>query len=205
MCLAWSLHSLQSPISSDDQSYQIFLFLPFPCCLYSGLLSHSYSSKTAGTDLFFRRSRLVCSAISFCKMGAGAFLEPLVVVALLFGGTWINRRTDSSLSTKKNQWQNYDPFKESYAAFQSYQTNGRVAHNKNRLPSPSSIPSRESSWRERDIKILGWHRTVASPDTSVFENRLLSRLVYRYPFLVECWYWALIYWVSQSLRPTFWH
>jgi hypothetical protein len=131
-------------------------------------------------------------------MGAGAFLEPVVVVVLLFGGAWINRVTDISFSTKKSQWQNYDPFGKANATFQSHQTKGELADGKQRSPSHSLLPSQESSWRERDIRILGLQRRVASPDTAVFQNRLLSRLLRKFPFLVECWYWALIYWVSKS-------
>jgi hypothetical protein len=47
---------------------------------------------------------------------------------------------------------------------------------------------------------MGWRREVASPNTAVFSDRLLSRLLRRLPFLVECWYWALIYWVYQLGR-----
>ena len=32
-------------------------------------------------------------------------------------------------------------------------------------------------------------------------GRLLSRLLRRFPFLVEAWYWALIYWV-RALFPV---
>jgi hypothetical protein len=132
-------------------------------------------------------------------MGVSLFLEPLVVVVLLFGGAWINRVTDLSFSTHKSQWQGYDPFEEANAAFQSYRTNGESAKNKKRCLSSLLLPSEESSWRERDIGILGLQRRICSPNTAVFQNRLLSRLLRKFPFLVECWYWALIYWVSENL------
>ena len=132
-------------------------------------------------------------------MGVSLFLEPLVVVVLLFGGAWINRVTDFSFSTQKSQWQGYDPFEEANAAFQSYRTNGEPAKNKKRSLSSLLLPSPESSWRERDIRILGLQFRIHSPDTAVFQNRLLSRLLYKFTFLVECWYWALIYWVSENL------
>ena len=84
-CLA--LHSFRSPILSVDQVYQTFLFTVFPRCLYSGPLADSCSGKTTGTGVLVHQSRLVYSAIPFCTMGAGPFLEPLVVVVLLFGRT----------------------------------------------------------------------------------------------------------------------
>lgn len=86
-----------------------------------------------------------------CSMGVSLFLEPLVVVVLLFGGAWINRVTDFSFSTQKCQWQGYDPFEEANAAFQSYRTNGEPAKNKKHCLSSLLLPSQESSWRERDI------------------------------------------------------
>ena len=132
-------------------------------------------------------------------MGVSLFLEPLVVVVLLFGGAWINRVTGFSFSTQKSQWQGYDPFEEANAAFQSYRTNGEPAKNKRRSLSSLLLPSQESSWRERDIGILGLQRRICSPNTAIFQNRLLSRLLRKFPFLVECWYWALIYWVSENL------
>ena len=132
-------------------------------------------------------------------MGLSLFLEPLVVVMLLFGGAWINRVTDISFPTPKSQWQSYDPFQEANEAFQRYRTNGELAKNKKRCLSSLLLPSQESSWRERDIRILGLQHRIWTPDTAIFQNRLLSRLLRKFPFLVECWYWALIYWVSENL------
>ena len=131
-------------------------------------------------------------------MGVGVFLESLVVVVLLLGGAWINRTTDFSSPNTKSQWHTSDPFEEVNAALQSYQNNGELVSNKTRSLSPSLLPSQESCWRERDISILGLTRRVTSPNTAVFRNRLLSRLLRKFPFLVECWYWALIYWVSRN-------
>ncbi|GAB7347290.1 hypothetical protein MBLNU459_g3376t2 [Dothideomycetes sp. NU459] len=58
----------------------------------------------------------------------------------------------------------------------------------------------QDGWRKRELKVARWRKEVWSPDTRVFENRLLSRLLLRFPFLVEVWYWALIYWVYQLGR-----
>ena len=51
--------------------------------------------------------------------------------------------------------------------------------------------------RERTLRLFGWQTTVATPNTEVFRDRAISRLLRRYPFLVEAWYWALIYWVCM--------
>jgi hypothetical protein len=40
-------------------------------------------------------------------------------------------------------------------------------------------------------------KDVMSPNTRRFQDYFLSRLLQKFPFLVEAWYWALIYWVSK--------
>jgi hypothetical protein len=41
-----------------------------------------------------------------------------------------------------------------------------------------------------------------SPNTKRFQDYFLSRLLKKFPFLVEAWYWALIYWVSKLASST---
>tara|TARA_R110002003_G_scaffold135_6_gene12547 strand:- start:306 stop:764 length:459 start_codon:yes stop_codon:yes gene_type:complete len=119
-------------------------------------------------------------------MGAGAFIEPLVVVTLLFGGTWVNRNTDYRLFN----WRRVYSRSSSPA---SSIDSGRS--------SPSSTASllsqidEEPKWRTRVISILGIRKEVVSPNTKQFQEYFLSRLLKKFPFLVEAWYWALIYWV----------
>lgn len=88
-------------------------------------------------------------------MGVGAFLEPLVVLFLLFGGAWINRVANSTFSRERPQWENYDLFKEANTAIQSYRTHGELAINRQRSLSASLLPFQESTWRERDIIFWG--------------------------------------------------
>ncbi|RDA91609.1 hypothetical protein CP533_4635 [Ophiocordyceps camponoti-saundersi (nom. inval.)] len=63
-----------------------------------------------------------------------------------------------------------------------------------------SSTTSNSTTRRRRLRFFGWETVVTSPDTAVFRHRLLSRLLHRFPFLVEAWYWALIYWVYQLGR-----
>lgn len=58
----------------------------------------------------------------------------------------------------------------------------------------------EPKWRKREIRFLGLRKEVVSPNTRRFEDYFLSRLLQKFPFLVEAWYWALIYWVYQLGR-----
>ncbi|KAG8424847.1 hypothetical protein J3458_001605 [Metarhizium acridum] len=135
-------------------------------------------------------------------MAVGAFLEPLVVVALLIGGAWFNRNTDYGFRDGRAAWESIDgSFKRSDDFCQP-------------SSSQESLLSADSSWtkhsspliddvptlRRRKIQLFGHKRTVTSPNTLVFKHRFLSRVLQRFPFLVEAWYWALIYWVYQLGR-----
>jgi hypothetical protein len=42
---------------------------------------------------------------------------------------------------------------------------------------------------------MGYRKEIVSPNTRQFQDYFLSRLLKKFPFLVEAWYWALIYWV----------
>jgi hypothetical protein len=66
--------------------------------------------------------------------------------------------------------------------------------------SPTLVQLDDAQWRKRQIRILSCTFEVKSPDTAVFQDRLLSRLLRKFPFLVECWYWALVYWTYQLGR-----
>lgn len=139
------------------------------------------------------------------SMGAGAVLEPLVVIVLLFGGTWINRAVDSPrLSSRKNSWSVRRSTEYSRDTSPDSLESGLVSPTPkdalltSRSLSPSLLESHEEPWQKRQIGFLSWTINVTSPNTAVFRNRLLSRLLRRFPFLVECWYWALVYWVSSA-------
>jgi len=134
------------------------------------------------------------------KMGVGAVLEPLVVVTLLFGGAWINRATDYTFSNRgaRRGTTSSTAAGDEAGADEYDEDNGRSLSSKNRSLSPSLLPSQEQKWRQRQLRFLGWSKTVETPNTAVFKNRFLSRVLHKFPFLVEAWYWALIYWVCAS-------
>jgi len=131
-------------------------------------------------------------------MGAGAYLEPLAVVVLLFGGAWINRATDYSLTARSPRWDDEAQLVESEGDDFDV-TEAQLTPSKRSL-SPSLLPSQENRWREREIKLMGYRKVIETPNTAVFRNRFLSKVLHKFPFLVEAWYWALIYWVYTSVR-----
>lgn len=125
-------------------------------------------------------------------MGLGAILEPLVVIVLLFGGTWINRASSTRGSRRNSaayiRASSPDSLESGYSS-----PSLKEGFLSPRSPSPSFAPV--DGWRKRHVGLFGWSIRLSSPNTAVFQDRLLSRLLRKLPFLVECWYWALVYWV----------
>ncbi|CAG7981645.1 unnamed protein product [Penicillium nalgiovense] len=132
-------------------------------------------------------------------MGLGAVIEPLVVIVLLFGGTWINRSVGSS--TRRYTRRNSNDLRRD-ASFDSLESGYSSQSTKDGLlRSRSHSPQApEDGWHKRQVGLLGWNFEVSSPNTTVYQDRLLSRLLRKFPFLVECWYWALVYWTYQLGR-----
>lgn len=141
-------------------------------------------------------------------MGAGAFLEPLVVIFLLFGGAWINRAPDSFSAPRNSLASSFAeddadvpelPLARSVEGEGEKDIEKQLISKAKRSLSPSLLPNQEGKWRDREVRIpgLGYRKMVQTPNTAVFKNRLLSRILHKFPFLVEAWYWALIYWVGQ--------
>ncbi|KAL1302409.1 hypothetical protein AAFC00_002806 [Neodothiora populina] len=129
-------------------------------------------------------------------MGAGAFIEPGVVVFLLFGGTWINRTRSSDRSHR----QPYHSGKRDDTPGGLESGEHSPTRETDSLLSQSHGSEQGDGWQRREFRLAGWTKEVRTPDTSVFEDRLLSRLLVKLPFLVEVWYWALVYWVYQLGR-----
>jgi hypothetical protein len=121
-------------------------------------------------------------------MGVGAFMEPLVVVTLLFGGTWVNRNTEYRLSSRRQTAHAYSPptSPTSESGRSSFSSSASLLGGVDEVP----------KWRKREIRIFGKRKEVTSPNSKRFKDYFLSRLLKKFPFLVEAWYWALIYWVS---------
>ena len=130
-------------------------------------------------------------------MGVGAFLEPLVVVSLLFGGAYFNRNKDYDFSQGKSGWTGDSSHKKT-----DERQNGRSssADSWSSSSSPTLLPHEIPTLRRRKLQIFGYRRIVSTPNTLVFKDRVLSRVLQKFPFLAEAWYWALIYWVYQVGR-----
>ncbi|CAI6299869.1 unnamed protein product [Periconia digitata] len=136
-------------------------------------------------------------------MGAGAFVEPLVVVSLLFGGTFVNRNTQYRLFNRQRTSSPSPRSPSPSSDYLSSSSHSSPRHSTSLLDSHHStslLAHQEPHWRKRKVNILGWRKETVSPNTKRFEDYFLSRLLKKFPFLVEAWYWALIYWVYQLGR-----
>ncbi|PGH09593.1 hypothetical protein AJ79_05649 [Helicocarpus griseus UAMH5409] len=143
-------------------------------------------------------------------MGLGAFLEPLVVATLLIGGTWINRLDTSHFHTRhagRRSSKSSDEFSDKALERLEEGMSSAYSASNSLLPvptsrslSPSLLLDQECSWRTRQVGLWVWKKEIITPNTAKFRNRPISRILRRFPFLVECWYWALVYWTYQLAR-----
>ncbi|KAL4784672.1 hypothetical protein BJX76DRAFT_212207 [Aspergillus varians] len=136
-------------------------------------------------------------------MGVGAILEPLVVIVLLFGGTWINRAAGSFPSSRRTRRKSPDRYRAASPDSVESGLSSPTAKDgllRSRPQSPASSYFGLETWRKRQVGLCLWAFEVTSPNTAVFQDRLLSRLLQKLPFLAECWYWALVYWTYQLGR-----
>lgn len=138
-------------------------------------------------------------------MAVGAFLEPFVVVTLLFGGAWFNRNKDYAFWEGTQGWAGGSTSHKRRDDFGARRISTETSTPRSPTwSSGSSSPTLSSddesalslTSRQRNIRLFGFKKTVTTPNTLVFKDRFLSRVLQKFPFLVEAWYWALIYWVS---------
>lgn len=129
-------------------------------------------------------------------MGVGAFAEPLVVVTLLFGGVYVNRNTNYKLFGKNGRsWEEkrFDHGRDENSGDEEWSSPRSSADTL--LEEGVNLSASEPTWRKREVSLWKLRFEVTSPNTAVFQDNFLSRLLRKLPFLAECWYWALIYWV----------
>jgi hypothetical protein len=132
-------------------------------------------------------------------MTLGAILEPAVVVTLLFGGAYFNRNQDYDFWAGKAGWAGDRSLKRDDDA---KLTDDYSSSSPGWSPggSPSLLPREQPTRRRRKVEIFRFKRIVSTPNTMVLKDRFLSRVLQKFPFLTEAWYWFLIYWVYQVGR-----
>jgi hypothetical protein len=146
-------------------------------------------------------------------MGVGAVLEPAVVIGLLFGGTYINRNKSYRFTWKARsrpqpkpaavEDEEEDIFVDAPGSPGSWDSeDGLLSNRSSTETDPLSLQSANTDprWRTRDLQLWGFKRSVVTPNSRQFRDRWFSRVIRKFPFLQEAFYWALIYWVSSGQR-----
>jgi hypothetical protein len=147
-------------------------------------------------------------------MAIGAVLEPLIIVSLLAGGTLVNRDQtranppSNSSSRRPDPWQDIEYAIGNDRSPERSTVEEKARNNRSRSSTASSSATvwhdvedgkdsgfGTSPYRVRTLRFWKWACDVTSPNTEVHKDRFLSRVLRRFPFFVEVWYWALIYWV----------
>lgn len=119
-------------------------------------------------------------------MTVGAFLEPLVVVTLLFGGAYFNRSKDYDLWEGKSGWAG-DGSRKKSDDMNSLHRDVRSSGDSDELTwssgsTPTLFPPDQPTSRTRKVQLFGYKRLVSTPNTLVFKDRFLSRLLQKFPF-----------------------
>lgn len=142
-------------------------------------------------------------------MGIGAVLEPLVVITLLFGGTYVNRNASYNLRLRsrrksRSKAASENGYVEDLPGTPSSLESGDPLLSASEPSSPTLLAVDQTApWRERELRICNFATTVRTPNSKQFKHRWFSRVLRKFPFLQEAFYWALIYWVcSLSLRSV---
>jgi hypothetical protein len=138
---------------------------------------------------------LLRRALSYSDMGFLGLGEPSIRTFVIFLGAFLNR--DKTFHPPVQSWlqwrtQNNDNIDDldSGKAIPSILLRARR---------PSS-PSRSSTWRQRDLHFFSLTTTINTPNTHPFRDTLPSRILRKFPYVVENVYWALIYSVYQMGR-----
>ena len=120
-------------------------------------------------------------------MGFLGLGEPSLGTFIICLGAWINRDFKTPAIHSKDATQRDD-------------VGAEMAFNDIKVEEPSIFFPGQDKWRSRELSMLGYRGFIHAPNTTMFQNRILSRVLLRFPFILEIIYWALIYSVYQMAR-----
>ena len=135
-------------------------------------------------------------------MGNYGLGEPGLGTVIILSGIFINRDTTYTPTTSWFRWRPkpegvfIDDVDNNEKGLQPLPHRSRSRHS--RSPSPS--PFKTSTWRQRELQFPGFSITVQTPNTAVFRDTLPSRILRKFPFIMEVVYWGMIYSVYQAAR-----
>ena len=124
--------------------------------------------------------------------------EPGLGTCIIIAGVWLNRNT-TVRELKSTFLRDTSSNKEvpDIVLHETSESDRSAAANisKRRFSNAPAAPTR---WRKRELRFFGLSKTIHTPNTAVWENTIPSRILYRFPFLMELIYWSLIYGVSAA-------
>ncbi|KAK8117720.1 uncharacterized protein PG998_006001 [Apiospora kogelbergensis] len=112
------------------------------------------------------------------------WVEPVVIVSILFGAMFITRKKSYSILNPSSS-PSYKPIKPTRDDFDY----GRDSFDTDDYRSPSPNSSQYAPKRRRILGI--W--TVHTPNSLRFARHVHSRILQKFPFLIEMFYWILTY------------
>ncbi|KIW34252.1 hypothetical protein, variant [Cladophialophora immunda] len=130
-------------------------------------------------------------------MGFLGLGEPSWGTLIIFLGAWINR--DFTTPIIRPIQQPYVALVEDVGHEMGLEAQGPMGSGDISIASFPNV-DRQRHWRERELSLFGLKTTIQTPNTAVFRDRMFSKVLLRFPFLVEIVYWALIYGVYQFAR-----
>ncbi len=98
--------------------------------------------------------------------GIGAIAEPLVVVTLLFGGTWINRDPNPGPKRRPRDVRRISEDVEDLETGRNHDEDDVES----RSSSPSLLPHQEPKYRVRTVGAWGVRKQVTTPNTRRFKG-----------------------------------
>lgn len=125
---------------------------------------------------------------------------------MLLGGTWLNRNTNYNLTWHPRA----HCFRDRRLDIEQVPVSpGSLDSSDALLPgsgaaSPSLLATDNiPEWRERTVRFWGFETNVRTPNSRQFKNSRYSRVLRKFPFLQEVWYWVLIYWVCTPYSADY--
>ncbi len=119
-------------------------------------------------------------------MGLLGLGEPGLGTLIIFLGAWINRDFKTPLiRTVDNPYLHFAKDVREEMGLRSMSRENESSNG-------------QTWWRHRDMSLFGYIKTIKTPDTAVFRTRILSRVLLRFPFIIEMVYWFLIYGVRLA-------
>ncbi|RPB26460.1 hypothetical protein L211DRAFT_772087, partial [Terfezia boudieri ATCC MYA-4762] len=131
-----------------------------------------------------------------------AWGEPVMVVTILFLSCYLTHRRSASLFSSP-QKELYQPLRSNSPNFIDSPYSEEPTPATSRIPTPLPLPTTASNASHylSTRRMLFWGLwTVNTPNTTRFRGTWLSRVLNKFPFLIEMLYWIITYALYQTSR-----